>query len=125
MNCKFCNELCFKIDLDQYTSSQEVWECSNHGNCVVQYYFLVSYHKKDDCDGPNCCPKIVPEFDRIYCIHKSNMYYVNLFHNPKRLRLDKYIDHNKYNQPVLQLNFHPDVTPENIEAKVATWLTFS
>lgn len=119
MNCYFCNTPCIKMKRLAVATGED-WVCDNHSLRVL-HELNYTYHKKGDCDGPNCCPK--KSFD-IVSIR---------WHEPNKELFDIEWDLRDNRLNVIKLNhgtiisfkdIPPNLSPENIQEKVHLWLTY-
>lgn len=119
MNCYFCKQLC-TMRKRLAVGTGEDWTCDNHPHRVT-HEVNYTYHKRGDCDGPNCCPKKNFEAISVRWMKGDQLYDAewNIKHNLFRLfKLN-------YGEIISLIGFPPNVTPENVESKMATYLTFS
>jgi hypothetical protein len=126
MNCRFCDQPCSLHPHDGRFPPGEIWACANHGAIIVKHYISVRYHKKGDCNGPDCCPKKSRYVDTMYWTYKGDEYQVNFFYHPDNyFRLDKHPGGGPGGFVIFDLPFHPELTPETLETRITLWLTFS
>ena len=119
MNCYFCQQPCIHKKRLAIGTGED-WICDNHP-LRVTHEVNFTYHKKGDCDGPDCCPKKHFEAISIRWTKGTQLYDAewNIKHNLFRLFILN------YGEIFGLVGFPPNVTPENVEAKMATYITFS
>lgn len=117
MNCYYCQKLCRRFTPDgkqvDYTT---YWQCDYHGSVTIRHY-----------------PKIPSHADILYShslvlYYKDSKYQAIFFHDDNsiyKFRIDKLNPYPRTVQMVMTLDFHPDLTPENVQDKIKTYLLFS
>jgi hypothetical protein len=120
MKCFFCNKklrLCNGQNGRWYAS--QTFRCGRHKTMTVDHYV-------DRVGWFNTT---------IYWYHRSKEYRVNFFHGAPpflpgfgqpSFRVE--CSHNKYESPfetIFELDFLPDITPENLEDKLPLWIAMS
>lgn len=117
MNCRYCNKPCVFIELmDILARKSEVWHCKDCPN-------LVSYIRWED----------TKEITVIYITttYREERYGGIFFFEPREKNAQKKFRVAKMNTKeegiikIFDLNFHPDITPYNIEEKLPIYITFS
>ncbi len=104
--CPYCKKLCRLIGTYKY-------QCDYHGSVRVQ---VVPASNNDVLDVT------------LVVIRDDATFNCTFFHNydhPNKFRVEKVNRRPKTNQIVVTLDFHPPLTPENIEAKLETLILFS
>jgi hypothetical protein len=114
INCKFCQKPCRKI-------GSATHQCDYHGGTVVKYVlneFRVNY----DVDTYNTI-LVFSYNDKTY--HASFLYDNN---TPVKFRVDRVLL-KRYRiagiEPVFTLDFHPNITPDNVQKKMQTYIMMS
>lgn len=129
LSCKFCHQPCDISILDDIFRSTittmiplegHSWKCTRHENKV--YYYTQILH-----DGYNC----ITEFR---CYHNEQLYTINIHKSmascrffkisfPKFISKDFFMT-NIIAEQILELEFLPKFTPENVATKLKTYLPF-
>jgi hypothetical protein len=95
------------------------YQCDYHGSVRVQFIAMAlgdvtSY-----------------TWTSLICRFKETNYRVNFYHgkldptHPKFSIAKIPFDNRKPSETIFTLDFHPDITPENVESKLPVYLTFS
>lgn len=109
VNCHFCNKLCRKHDAKYPVMTRHIWQCDYHGAVRVWHTFIGDIKSVT-----------------LVVIHKEQNYHATFVFNVDKPSF--YINHPTKQNPVnviFNLDFHPDITPENIADKLPTYLTFA
>lgn len=116
MNCNFCQQPC-KAQPENETSIYPYWICENHKYKVS--FYTSHHHDKKVKAGEIFCISM----DFIY----RNIKYAISWEINDVFPFKIY----RWNSPpnggssvVLQLNYIPTITPDNIDDKLPVWLTF-
>lgn len=118
MNCSYCQRPCRKIIASQNPFG--TYQCEYHGAVRVQF-----------SDNPNTMNPDAHSCTILICLVKESNYQVTFFygnHGPShpKFSVSKLpFDPKKTSQLIFNLDFHPDITPDNIKDKLPTLLTFS
>src|SRR5574338_71688 len=119
INCYFCKQLRVRRKRLAIGTGED-WTCDNHPHRVT-HEVNYTYHKKGDCEGPNCCPKKNFEVVSIRWSNNESFYDAEWNLRDKQFKLFK-LNHGA----ILTLADYPsNVTPENVEDKMAMYITFS
>ena len=115
INCQYCNQPCRKVAPGKFEQQRmPYFQCDYHGGTVVKYLAQDTWRTT------------------ILVFHlKEATYHACFFYDnpnlPEKFRVDKV--KNKPGQigadSVFSLDFHPDITPENVQKKCAMYMVFS
>lgn len=118
-DCKFCNRKCRKVSPEKGDHDRApYWRCDYHGSVVVKHYWI-----NDVMLQP------MLSYVALIAYYKEDRYAACLMYNydhyPYKFRLDKVNPYPKTTQSIITLDFHPDITPENVTQKLPTLILFS
>lgn len=128
MKCKFCQQECYLVNDDGVYG--DIWVCDRHP-LKVKHYVAKLFHKKGECEGHDCCPKLDWHVTIVQFRYRGATWCVNWFPGNERypgprLRIDRDDPDGEGGRVVVDLPFHPpDLTPETIETKVPLYISFS
>jgi hypothetical protein len=137
MNCIFCFKQCIFLGSGQNREScNEMWQCPGHGaKKRVKLYIHFLSHLPGGCEIENCCPLTEHSMTSIYWKYKNSEFKIDFYHTidlgepDRRFSVSKLEESSFYYpmayEEIMRLPFHPDITPENLEAKIPLWITFS
>ena len=117
MKCTYCQAECRKIvtnDRPTGRMNSPAYQCDYHGSVRVQFFEL-----------PNAY------WASFICRYKETNYRVNFYGGDidpthPRFSIAKIpFDLKKPSETIFTLDFHPDITPDNVESKLPIYLTFS
>jgi len=119
IKCHFCQRTCRKVVPNQKEFDRTpYWRCDYHGSTVVRQYYISVQAE------PLCISHI-----GLITYYKDLQYGAYLFfdeaHFPHKFRIDKINPYPRTTQTVMTLDFHPDITPENVQQKLPTYIMFS
>lgn len=116
--CPYCQRP-MRLVQDKITSTRP-WQCDFHGEVRV-WLDIGDFPKEQNW----------PYNITLVCLYKDSTYHAKFFHNydvlqnlPK-FRIDRVNRRPKTHEVVVTLDFHPDITPENISTKLPTLILFS
>ncbi len=120
IECIYCKRKCRNFKPDPKTSSDvtSYWRCDYHGAVTVRHY--VGF---DNLNGER---KITSH--SLVAFYKDTQYQAVFFHYddpPSKFRIDRINPYPRTTLTVMTLDFHPDLTPDNIQEKIKTYLLFS
>lgn len=111
-NCPCCNKLLRKVQDTTFTR-QSYMQCDYHGSVRVWYQSVT--------DGAY---NII-----LVLLYRDTTYHATFIHNnpglDHKFQITKPKRYPKTSELILTLDFHPDITPENIEKKLPTMILFS
>lgn len=117
IKCTYCGRLCrsmYEIDSKDYRD-REFWQCDYHGAVRVREYW--------SHEGITHIKTV------LVVLYKDNRYQASIYYDndplAEKFRIDKINSKFKPNEIIVTLDFHPDITPENIAAKLPTYIIFS
>ena len=122
VNCKYCNRPCRKSAYDRFSFSHlPTFQCDYHGATVVRYIqepsptewyitFLVFYYKEQ------------PYQATFY--YNDPPYFGNQKFQVEKITLKK-PGSQRVQEPVFTLDFHPEITPENVQKKLSMYMVFA
>lgn len=115
MQCIYCQRKCRHFKPDRKTSSDvtSYWRCDYHGSVTVKHYVGLD----QTCTS-----------HALMVIYRETQYQAVFFHYegaPSQFRIDKINPYPRTTQTIMTLDFHPDLTPENVQDKIKTYLLFS
>lgn len=116
MICAYCQRLCRKVTAS-FSGYFGTYQCDYHGAVRVQF----SYAGKDN---EMLCVKLI-------CNLKDSNYQATFFYGNTEASHPKFsvcklpFDPKKTSELIFNLDFYPDITPDNIKDKLPTLLTFS
>ena len=115
--CKFCERKC-RWDLG-LMGNVGYWRCDYHGGVVVKYNF------SKDSNNPYYTIIMVYQTETMY--YQANFFYDNP-NFPYKFRLDNmkrgYLGKLDAEE-IFTLDFHPDITPDNLPNKITKYVIFS
>lgn len=115
IECIYCKRKCRRFKPDPKTSSDitSYYRCDYHGAVTVRHYVgldneitshaLVAFYRDE-------------QYQAVFFHHDSLSY---------KFRIDKINPYPRTIQTVMNLEFHPDLTPENVQDKIKTYIMFS
>ena len=117
-NCPYCQRPMRRVQ-DDVTRTRP-WQCDFHGAVRVWW------------DTGTFLEMEKPPYNiTLVILYKDSTYHAKFFHdydvleNLPKFRIDKVNRRPKTHQVILTLDFHPEITPENIETKLPTLILFS
>lgn len=118
VNCQFCQRPCRKV-------ATTVYRCDYHGAIVVQYV-LNAFRANLDIDTYNTI-LVFQYHDATY-----NATFINDSNNAIKFRVDKVLfkkgriaGGTTINTLVFTLEFHPEITPDNVQKKMPLYMLMS
>jgi hypothetical protein len=116
IKCTYCGKLCrpvYDIDTKDY-KDRSSHQCDYHGAVRVREFWSF--------DGSIHIKTV------LIILYKDNRYQASIYYDndplAEKFRIDKYNSKLKTNEIIVTLDFHPDITPENIATKLPTYLLF-
>lgn len=116
IECIYCKRKCrrFKPDYKQTSDPTAYWRCDYHGAVAVRYYIGLDSQLTSHA---------------LVAFYRDVQYQALFFHHdgllPCKFRIDRINPYPQTMQTVMTLDFHPDLTPENIQDKIKTYIMFS
>lgn len=115
--CLYCKRMCRKVPGRKLDLMRHYWQCDYHGATVVKF----------------AIPPMDSEtwYNAILTVHFRDTIYdvVFLYDNPhstSKFRIEKAPTDIARSEIIFSLDFHPpDITPENVQKKLPTYLLFS
>lgn len=115
--CHFCQRKCrpFTESKNSHSPFRKSWRCDYHGSVVVKHIMITT------ADPPLLSTVILS------VIHNDNTYDCSFFLGSitEKFRIDLNHRPPRTIETIVSLDFLPDITPENIAAKLPTYLLFS
>lgn len=113
--CKYCNRKCRPVAPERYDVGNH-WRCDYHGQVVVQWV--------TPTDPTNEWYTLI-----LFCYYKDTKYAVKFYYNNinvnEKFRVERPKPRNMGVDIIASLDFHPDITPENVTRKLPTLILFS
>lgn len=115
IECIYCKRKCrhFKPDRKHHSDVTSYWRCDFHGSVTVRHYVGL--------DNKLTSHSLV-------AFYREVQYQAVFFHYedpPMKFRIDRINPYPRTTETVMTLDFHPDITPENVQDKIKTYIMFS
>jgi len=117
VECYFCKRKCrpFIEDKNSHAPFRKSWRCDYHGAVVVKHLMITSTE-------PHTLSRVI-----LSVIHNDHTYDCSFFLGSltEKFRIDLNHRPPRTIETIVSLDFYPEITPENIAAKLPTYLLFS
>jgi hypothetical protein len=115
IECIYCKRKCrsFKPDPKSSSDVTSYYRCDYHGAVTVKHYVGLDQNVTSHS---------------LVAFYKDTQYQAVFFHydgSPSKFRIDRINPYPRTTQTVMTLDFHPDITPENVQDKIKTYIMFS